>query len=67
MFAPEEAKKTLCAGSGAPLRQYSAANQEWALDFVHDVLAAGRTIRVLECSGRVYARMSGTGSRHQLC
>jgi transposase InsO family protein len=24
-----------------------AANQEWALDFAHDVLAAGRTIRVL--------------------
>jgi putative transposase len=25
----------------------SAANQEWALDFAHDVLAAGRNIRVL--------------------
>jgi hypothetical protein len=23
------------------------ANQEWALDFAHDVIAAGRTIRVL--------------------
>jgi putative transposase len=30
-----------------PLGVYTAANQEWALDFVHDVLAAGRTIRVL--------------------
>ena len=30
-----------------PLRQYTAANQEWALDFAHDVLAAGRKIRVL--------------------
>jgi putative transposase len=25
----------------------TAANQEWALDFAHDVVAAGRTIRVL--------------------
>ena len=31
----------------APLRQYTAANQEWALDFVHDAIAAGRAIRVL--------------------
>jgi transposase InsO family protein len=29
------------------MRRYIAAIQEWALDFVHDVLAAGRTIRVL--------------------
>ena len=27
--------------------QLTAANQEWALDFAHDVVAAGRTIRVL--------------------
>jgi putative transposase len=33
--------------AGAPLRQHTAANQEWALDFAHDGLAAGRTIRVL--------------------
>ena len=32
---------------GTPLRQYAAANQEWALDFAHNVLAAGKTIRVL--------------------
>lgn len=25
----------------------TAANQEWALDFAHDFIAAGRTIRVL--------------------
>ena len=31
----------------SPLRQHTAANQEWALDFVHDPLAAGRSIRVL--------------------
>lgn len=33
--------------TSSPLRVYTAANQEWALDFAHDVLAAGRTIRVL--------------------
>jgi putative transposase len=27
--------------------QYTSANQEWALDFVHDVVASGRSIRVL--------------------
>jgi hypothetical protein len=31
----------------APLRQYTAANQEWALDFPHDPVAAGRAIRIL--------------------
>jgi putative transposase len=40
-------KRKHCARVSAPLRQYRAANQEWALDFVHDVIAAGRTIRVL--------------------
>jgi putative transposase len=30
-----------------PLREHTAANQEWALDFVHDAIAAGRSIRVL--------------------
>ena len=40
-------KRKHCVRAGAPLRQQTAANQEWALDFAHDVLAAGRTIRVL--------------------
>ena len=40
-------KRKHCTRVGAPLRQHTAANQEWALDFAHDVLAAGRTIRVL--------------------
>jgi putative transposase len=26
---------------------YTEVNQEWALDFVHDVTASGRSIRVL--------------------
>jgi putative transposase len=36
-----------CVRSGLPLSHATAANQEWALDFAHDVIAAGRTIRVL--------------------
>lgn len=40
-------KRKHCVRTSSPLRVYTAANQEWALDFAHDVLAAGRTIRVL--------------------
>src|SRR6202167_3917255 len=36
-----------CVRVGTPRPQLTGANQEWALDFAHDVLAAGRTIRVL--------------------
>jgi putative transposase len=32
---------------GQPLRTWTAANQEWALDFVHDAVECGRRIRVL--------------------
>lgn len=40
-------KRKHCMRMKSPLRQHTAANQEWALDFVHDGLAAGRSIRVL--------------------
>jgi carbonic anhydrase len=40
-------KRKHCLRVGAPLRQLTAPNQEWALDFVHDAIAAGRAIRVL--------------------
>ena len=40
-------KRKHCVRAGAPLRACTAANQEWALDFAHDALASGRTIRVL--------------------
>src|SRR5215472_16286337 len=40
-------KRKHCVRQSAPLRQYTAANQEWALDFAHDAMAAGRAIRVL--------------------
>lgn len=40
-------KRKHCVRQHTPLGVYTAANQEWALDFVHDVLASGRSIRVL--------------------
>jgi putative transposase len=40
-------KRKHCVRVSTPLGVYTAANQEWALDFVHDVLAAGRSIRML--------------------
>jgi putative transposase len=40
-------KRKHCVRVSTPLGVYTAANQEWALDFVHDVLASGRSIRVL--------------------
>lgn len=40
-------KRKHCVRMRAPLRQYTAANQEWALDFAHDAVAAGRKMRVL--------------------
>ena len=36
-----------CVRASAPLGVYTEANQEWALDFVHDGTAFGRSIRVL--------------------
>src|SRR5450755_2533524 len=40
-------KRKHCVRSGQPLRACGAANQEWALDFVHDAVESGRAIRVL--------------------
>jgi putative transposase len=40
-------KRRHCVRIGQPLRSCTAANQEWALDFVHDAVACGRAIRVL--------------------
>jgi putative transposase len=44
-------KRKHCMRSGLPHSQPTAANQEWALDFAHDVIAAGRVIRVLSVVG----------------
>ncbi len=40
-------KRKHCVRLSTPLGVYTAANQEWALDFVHDAVACGRSIRVL--------------------
>jgi putative transposase len=40
-------KRRHCVRAGLSQQMTTAANQEWALDFIHDVIAAGRTIRVL--------------------
>lgn len=40
-------KRKHCGRTGQPLRVWTAANQEWALDFVHDAVESGRAIRVL--------------------
>ena len=40
-------KRKHCVRVGRPLVARTAANQEWALDFVHDAVECGRSIRVL--------------------
>jgi len=40
-------KRKRCVRAGQPLQERTAANQEWALDFVHDAVGCGRAIRVL--------------------
>ena len=40
-------KRKHCVREGKPLLARTAANQEWALDFVHDAVECGRAIRVL--------------------
>jgi len=43
-------KRRHCVRIGSLRQPLTDANQEWALDFAHDVIAAGRTIRVLSVS-----------------
>ncbi len=40
-------KRKHCVREGKPLVARTAANQEWALDFLHDAVECGRAIRVL--------------------
>src|SRR5438067_7455031 len=40
-------KRKHCVREGKPLLARTSANQEWALDFVHDAVECGRTVRVL--------------------
>ena len=61
-------KRKHCIRSGSPRVPLTAANQEWALDFVFDVIAAGRTIRVLSVvDAFTREEMSCSGSGHRLC
>jgi putative transposase len=59
-------KRKHCVRSGSPRALLTAANQEWALDFAHDVVAAGRTIRVLSVVDVFTRECLGTRSRHGL-
>ncbi len=40
-------KRKHCVREGKPLLAWTSANQEWALDFVHDAVECGRAIWVL--------------------
>jgi putative transposase len=40
-------KRKHCVRLGKPLVARTSANQEWALDFLHDAVECGRAIRVL--------------------
>ena len=60
-------KRKHCVREGTPLLARTAANQEWALDFAHDAVACGRSIRVLSVVGCVHARVSGVGGGHEFC
>jgi putative transposase len=40
-------KRKHCVREGKPLVMRTSANQEWAVDFVHDAVECGRAIRVL--------------------
>ena len=40
-------KRKHCVRVGQPLQARTSANQEWALDFVHDAVECGRAIRML--------------------
>jgi putative transposase len=40
-------KRKHCVREGKPLLERTLPNQEWALDFVHDAVECGRSIRIL--------------------
>src|SRR2546422_5981193 len=58
-------KRKHCVRVGQPLRAWTAANQEWALDFVHDAVDCGRAIRVLSVVDAYTRECFGLGSGHQ--
>lgn len=60
-------KRKHCVRVGHPLRTWTAANQEWALDFANDALACGRAYPGAERSRWIHAEVFSVGSGHQLC
>jgi HTH-like domain len=60
-------KRKHCVRVGQPLRTWTAANQEWALDFVHDAVDCGRAIRVLSIVDAYTRECFGAGSGHEFC
>jgi putative transposase len=58
-------KRKHCVREGKPLVVRTAANQEWALDFGHDAVECGRTIRVLSVEDAYTRECLGVGSGHQ--
>ena len=49
---------------GQPCFVPTRPNQQWSIDFVHDRMASGRTLRVLTALRCLHARVPGFGSRH---
>jgi putative transposase len=60
-------KRKHCVRVGQPLLARTAANQEWALDFLHDAVGCGAGDPGAECSGCVYAGVFGLGSGYEFC
>jgi len=59
-------KRKHCVRAGTPLQARTAANQEWALDFLHDAVESGRRIRVLSVMDAcVHTGVFGLGGGHQ--
>jgi len=59
-------KRKHCVRASSPLRVYTAANQEWAPDFAHDVVGRGQDDPRAECGGCVHTRVSRAGCGYKL-
>ena len=60
-------KRKHCVREGKPLVTRTSANQEWALDFVHDAVECGRAIRVLSVVDAYTRECLALGSGYELC
>ena len=66
MREAEEAQATAC-GPGRRHGLSGRANQEWALDFVHDAGGLRAAGPRAERAGCLHAGVSGAGGGHELC